>query len=600
MNSTLYYVQLMVERVCVIATLAFVLTRWNWFRELLTYKPEIKIRILSVGMFALIGIIGTYTGIVVNVESEQAAGRVLAINPAEAIINARVLGVAIGGILGGPLVGLASGILAGAHRLALGGFTAIACSVATAWEGLLAGLMAHYWFKKRSLSLYQVAIIGVVAELSQMLIILLLAKPFERAWELVRIISIPMILANSVGLAVFFAILQSVIEREQHAVASFAHNALAIARRTLPYLRKGLTEQSAQKTAEIIRQMTGVAAVSLTDTRVILAFVGKGSEHHIAGTPLKTEATYAVIREGKAYVAVDKQRIGCSQPDCPLEAAIVLPLHQRGEVIGTFKLYFDTPAEITPSQIELTTGLANLFSTQLELARLDQQERLLADAEIRALQAQVNPHFLFNALNTIVALIRREPDLARQTAIQLAQFLRRNILAGHQQWRKMGDEINHIRDYLAIEAVRFRDKFTVSYDIEESALAVAVPPLILLPLVENAIKHGINPLSKKGQLGLTVRDNDKTVTVCISDNGIGMTAQRIEEIFAGKVIPSDQGTGFGLYSVIRRLDGIYGKYAEVSIESELNTGTTVTLTLPIKTGGNNSRRDEDSNEGSNR
>lgn len=582
MKSTLYYSLLMLERVSVIATLAFILTRWTWFRRLLENRSEPRARILSIIMFGLIGIVGTYTGIVVNtIGSDQTANRVAAISATEAIINARVLGVAIGGVVGGPLVGFASGVIAGAHRYALGGFTASACSLATAWEGLLAGILAHHLFKGRVLSIWQVCLIGVAAEISQMVIILLVAKPFDRAWELVEIIGVPMIFANSLGLAVFFAILQSVARREQEAVASFAQTALSIADQTLPHLRNGLNADSARQTAQIIHQMTGVAAVALTDTKNILAFVGIGDDHHIAGTLLKTEATHSVIREGRAHVAEDKQEIGCSHPGCLLAAAVVLPLRQRGEVIGTLKLYFDTLADITPSQIELATGLANLFSTQLELARLEEQERLLADAEIKALQVQVNPHFLFNALNTIVALIRKEPSLARQIATQLGQFLRSNILAGNQRWRTLGEEVNHIRDYLAIEAVRFRDKLFVNYDVDTNALQILVPPLILLPLVENSIKHGIAPLSRSGQLWLTVVVSGSQVIVTIRDNGRGMDLKRLEAIQSGKVPDTEHGTGFGTYSVIRRMAGVYGSRAKVEIKSEFEQGTIVTLHFPI-------------------
>lgn len=591
MDSTLLYIGLLIERVSVIATLAFVLTRWTWFRELLANKLEFKARLLFVCLFGLIGIIGTYNGVVVNTGgANHSFGNVAKMNSTEAIINARMLGVAIAGILGGPSMGLASGILAGLHRYALGGFTALACSLATVWEGLLAGLITHYWFKNRQLSLWQVILIGLLAEISQMIIILIVAKPFETALSLVKIIGVPMIVANSIGLAVFFAILQSVTQREQEAVASFAHTALEIAHQTLPHFRNGLTEDSARNTALIIQRMTKVTAVALTDTRMILAFVGKGSDHHVAGSPLKTEVTYSVIREGKSDVAEDKQKIGCSHQNCPLEAAIVLPLRQHGEVIGTLKLYFDTSAEITPSQIELMTGLANLFSTQLELARIEEQERLLTEAEIKALQAQVNPHFLFNALNTIVALIRKEPPLARQIAIQLGQFLRRNILAGQQQWRTLGDELDHIRDYLAIETVRFRDKLSVHYDIEESALSVPMPPLILLPLVENAIKHGIAPLNRPGQLGLRVTIHGNFVTVSIQDNGVGMETPNFEDVDFPKLSPTEQGTGFGIYSVIRRMAGIYGSSATVCVESKIQKGTAVTLNFPIKITANYRRK----------
>lgn len=582
MNLILYLSGILIEKISVIVTVAFILTRFTWFRKLLDGKLGTNGKYLTVLFFSSLGILGTYTGIVVNPEDLGFPKSLNGLGYNEAIVNARVVGVAIGGMLGGPYVGFITGLIAGTHRYFLGGFTDIACSISTVFEGLLAGLVAKYVLNYRQATITESFIIGFLAECCQMVIILIIAKPFDKALHLVQLIGLPMILANSVGIAIFIAIVQNVLQKEQEVSANFALKALLIADKTLPYLRKGLTIDSAEKAAGIILKETGVAAVALTDHHQILAFAGLGSDHHKPKSPIITDATRVVLKNGQSCLAKSKAAIGCTNRACPLNSAIILPLKPHNQVIGTLKLYFSQEGDVSLSLLSLADGLANLFSTQLELARLDEQQRLLADAEIKALQAQINPHFLFNSLNTIVALIRRNPDLARKISINLGQFLRSNINAGHQRWRTLADELTHIKDYLAIEQVRFSDKLNVEYDIDEDILTTLVPPLILLPLVENAFKHGFSTQNNYELIRIKVKKTDiNTIIINVCDNGIGMSSEMIKNIYEHKRLESKTGTGLGLYSVIKRLKSIYHGKASLNIDSTIGKGTCVTLTLPI-------------------
>lgn len=153
--------------------------------------------------------------------------------------------------------------------------------------------------------------------------------------------------------------------------------------------------------------MTETDAVSLTDTEKILAHVGDGTDHHIPSKSLITGLSKQVLMSGKIMKAHSKGEINCSVAHCPLEAAIVLPLTSNGQTIGTLKMYFNSPVGLSRVEEELAEGLAMLFSTQLELGEAETQSRLLKDAEIKALQAQVNPHFYLTLL--IPSLFYAEP-----------------------------------------------------------------------------------------------------------------------------------------------------------------------------------------------
>lgn len=241
-----------------------------------------------------------------------------------------------------------------------------------------------------------------------------MAKPFSDAWTLVSIIGIPMILVNGSGTFIFLSIIQSIIRKEERARALETHRVLMIADQTLPFFRQGLNESSCKSVAAIIHRQTGTDAVSLTDNEKILAHVGAGADHHIPSESLITGLSKRVIKTGHIMKATSKAEIECTHDPCPAHAAIVLPLTSNGKTIGTLKMYFKSPSGLSRVEEELAEGLAMLFSTQLELGEAELQSKLLKDAEIKALQAQVNPHFLFNAINTISALCRTDVEKTRK------------------------------------------------------------------------------------------------------------------------------------------------------------------------------------------
>lgn len=567
----------MVERLGIIVTIAFVLTRFPFFRDMI-YQEQLdrKQQFTAILFFGFFGIIGTYSGLTLSTESLHFSSWTAGLNHDEAIANSRVVGVVIAGLLGGYKVGIGAGIIAGLHRFTLGGFTGISCGLAAIIAGVLAGLFHR---KNKHVRLQSAFFIGALAEAVQMLIILLISRPFEKAWTLVEIIGVPMILANGIGSALFLLIIKSVINEEERMGAIQAQKTLRIAEKTLSHLRNGLSQDSAKAVCHILHNEIRTSAVSMTNTKEILAHVGLGYGHHQVGSPIQTQITQSAIQKGETIVA-DKTAIQCREKSCPLGAVVVAPLQQRGETIGTLKFYFRSEKEITPVIMELVSGLSSLLSNQLEIADVDRAYQLAKEAEIKALQAQISPHFLFNTLNTILSLIRLDPMKARKLLVSLSHFLRQNLSVTTQSLTTLEQELKHVKAYLAIEEARFANKLSVIYDIEESTLLQNIPPLTLQPIVENAIKHGFKDKEKNCFIYISTKKGPTHIQVTIEDNGEGIPQERIEQLLA-QPISSEIGSGVALYNVNRRLSYVFGEKTTLQINSTLQQGTSIQFLIPI-------------------
>lgn len=556
----------MIGRLGIFAIVLILLMRFEVVKKLVTGKVSHFEKLALSVIFGVFGIAGTYLGVPVQ----------------NAIANSRVVGVALGGILGGPLVGLFAGLIAGGHRFLtdINGFTAVACGIATVVEGF-AGSVIYRRLKRRPFDAGAAFLSGIAVEALQMLIILLLAKPFDAALSLVKVIAVPMIVVNSLGLAVFVEMVSSVSKEQERVGAYQAQTALKIALKTLPYLRGGLKETSAAETARIILGMTDLDAVAITDETRILAHVGAEQDHHKPGDDILTLATKKSLESGSIQVPATRNEISCSYAKCRLASAIIVPLKRREKIVGTLKMYRLKENGISALDMELANGLAHLFSNQLELAEVENQRKLVADAEIRALQSQINPHFLFNAINTIVSYTRTDPGTASDLLIKLAEFFRKNINPGTENV-PLSTELEHCKAYMAIETARFEDRVSVSFDIDSGVQDCKLPPLILQPLVENALKHGILPKEEGGEISIHAHPENGFVRISVHDNGVGMTPEQIQALFSEKPRQANQnGLGIALRNVKMRLAALYGVERPLTIESEPKKGTTVSFVVPL-------------------
>jgi len=548
----------LIYRVGFMIMLALIFSRARAFRNIFSKEAQsMKDKVLMATFFGALSIVGTYTGIEVQ----------------GAISNTRVIGAAVGGLLGGPFVGVLAGAIGGGHRflIDIGGFTSVSCAVATIFEGLIAGLF-HKRFKQNKDPVFFAIAVGIVIEAFQMLVILVAAKPYEAALDLVKIVGVPMIINNAIGIGVFIMIIENIRTISSIEATYRAKQSLLIAGKTLQYFKNGLNQKSAQNSAEVIYKSGDFDAVAITDKTHILTHIGEGADHHLAGQICKTKVTLDALVTGEMSIAQDRRGIGCDDSTCKLSSAIVMPLHDGLETMGALKLY-KTNNNIMDQDIELAKGLGNIFSSQLELQRLEVSAMQTMKAEMRALQAQINPHFLFNAINTIVSLVRTSPESARELLIHLSDFFRMNM-QNSKELITVREEIQRIEAYLQIEEARFGDKLKVVYELE-GALKDEIPPLIIQPLVENAVKHGINKSISGGTVRICVSDQVDSLKITVADDGIGMTNEKLEEI---QEYSEESGIGFS--NVYRRLKTFYGGKAKVSIESKVGQGTTIDVVIP--------------------
>jgi two-component system, LytTR family, sensor kinase len=216
-----------------------------------------------------------------------------------------------------------------------------------------------------------------------------------------------------------------------------------------------------------------------------------------------------------------------------------------------------------------------IFNSVRIQIKLEEQERLLLHARMEALQNQVNPHFLFNTLNSISSLVRFDPDMAREVIFKLATILRR-LLSASEAFAPLRDEFEFIDNYLDIEVVRFgRDKLRVVKELDPASLDVVVPSMLLQPLVENSIKHGLGPKVDGGSIYLRSRVTESRLIIEVEDDGVGMGAANLETSSGWS------GMGIGMANVSERLQVLYGDAARMTIDSHEGKGTLIRIRLPL-------------------
>ncbi|ELM3617625.1 sensor histidine kinase [Aeromonas sobria] len=546
----------LLQQMSVSLVIAYLFSKSPLLRPLANYSVRLPHKILIYIIFSSFCILGTYVGLDID----------------DAIANTRAVGAVLGGLLGGPLVGFLVGLTGGLHRYTLGGFTDLACAISTTCEGVLGGVV-HWRLMRagRTDALFQPRIAfftTLYAEIMQMLIILLVATPFDKSLLLVRTIATPMILANSCGAALFISMIRDQQQMYEKFSRVFSAKALNIANRTVGIMSQGFTPEASNKIARIIQEETGVGAVAITDTEKLLAFIGTGEDHHLPGTPIASAITMKAIARNKVLFADgNSQPYRCSlSPACQLGSVLVIPLQGDKGVIGTIKLYEPKKRLFLKINHTLGEGIANLLSQQLLAGRLEQHQRLLVQSELKLIQAQINPHFLFNTLNTISAITRRDPDKARDLLLHLSLFFRKN-LKRQSGLATLQEEQEHCQSYLEIELARFGDRLTVINEIPPHLASLRLPSFTLQPLIENAIKHGISTLLEQGRIRLYTEEHPASVTIHVEDN-------------AGTWQARPAGDGLGMTIVDRRLKSAFGERYGVTIACEPEQWTRVSFTIP--------------------
>jgi two-component system LytT family sensor kinase len=349
---------------------------------------------------------------------------------------------------------------------------------------------------------------------------------------------------------------------------------------TLPHMRLGLNEETAARTVQLLHDVMRLQAVAITDREHVLAFTGSGADHHRAGDEVSSLVVRKAMESNQILVTRDSSHFGCS-PDtngeCQLTGAVVAPLSYDGHPVGSLIVYEGAEGTVNDSLIELTKGLGGMLSLQLELAQAHRDARIAETAKLDALRAQINPHFLFNTLNTISMKARTDPEEARRLLVRLSDFLRYAMkYSGHAA--PFGEEYFFVRTYLFLEKARFGDRLKVRYDVDPQCLSFPVPVLTIQPLVENAVKHGIAQRPGGGLVELRARVDPMAgvLRVKVFDNGIGIESDRLSSLMT-----MNGGEISALSNIHERLTRLYGGKASFDISSVPGKGTSVSLGLPV-------------------
>lgn len=533
-----------------IIAIAFFFTKLKRAKDIFTHKKYSKkdVFILSC-FFSILAIIGTYTGA----------------DYRGAIVNVRNIGVVVGGILAGPEVGILAGFIAGLHRLFIDvdPITTIPCATAT----MIGGFITAYLYKKcNEKNFYLYGFLGgFLVENLSMLLILVMGKDFELAKDIVSNIYFPMILANAVGVSIVLLIIQDIIEEKDIIAGKQAKLSLEIANKTLPYFRNG---ESLNEVCKIISDSLGAKAVVITNEKYITASYSTSEDFKIAHTDIKSEVTKKVLRTGKICIigqCDDVKYFQCVTGK--IKSCIISPLLQGDKVSGTLKIYFDTKESVTASNQYLVEGLSLLISTQLELSSVENLKTMAKEAELKALQTQINPHFLFNALHTTSFFVRKDPNKAREIIIDLSTYLRYN-LENACKLVSLEMELEQVKAYFNIEKARFGDKISLNIDVDENVKNINIPSLIIQPLVENSIKHGLLKKREGGFVNIIAKKENKGCLITIEDNGIGIDQKIIDNL-------DDRiDKNIGLKNVHNRIKLIYGKGLVVE---RLENGTKISF-----------------------
>lgn len=534
---------------------ATVLTELRPLRRILKNQDRSLLNQLCLGLiFGLLSVSSTYAGLAYQ----------------GAIVNTRVVSTVAAGLLGGPVSGICAGVISGIHRYFYqpGSFTSLACGIGTVCFGLI-GAACYPRFSRRPRSNSFLAAITVFAELVQAVIILVAAKPFPDALALEKAILLPKMVINSLGLIIFMRVLDRLNRNLTIELVEQQSLALYIAQKCLPYLREGLgNRQALQRAMDTVRENLPDFQVAITDLERVLAASGID----LAGRPLPRFARQAIERNEPAVVRDYRGEDGISGPAD--RAVIAAPLLREERAVGALILIVPLgPNLILEADLRTAESLSQLFSSMLELGELQHEIELRQQAELRALQSQINPHFLFNALNTISALCLTDPNRARETILVLANYFRQT-LSINESFVTLEQELSNVNNYLFLTEARFEGAIHVEQELPGDLTALRLPPLILQPIVENAVRHGGTEVNDR-HVKIRIRQDQERAYIQVSDQGHGFPPQVLERLQN----PQDPGYS-GLFNVRKRLRSIYGSQCEFSIRSG-ETGSTVAFSIPL-------------------
>ncbi|CAH0227448.1 Sensor histidine kinase YehU [Arthrobacter sp. Bi83] len=344
------------------------------------------------------------------------------------------------------------------------------------------------------------------------------------------------------------------------------YNTLHAASKAGQHLRTGLNPAGASKASKQLRALLGCDALAITDVSGVLAWDGAADElrPRLMGlaADVLTGGRTQVINAGE-YPVLSVGRIA---------SAVIAPIRAGSRVVGVVAAFAPSAGA---GLVRATSEVADWVAAQVELAELDASRTLLMEAEVRALRAQISPHFIYNSLNAIASFINTDPTRARELVVEFADFTRYSFRR-HGDFTTLAEELRCIDRYLLLERARFGDRVQVSLRIAPEVLSTVIPFLSLQPLVENAVRHGLEAKEGPGHITIAANDSGAFAEVTIEDDGVGMDPVQLQSMLAGHT----DGEHVGLRNVDARLRQVYGDDHGLVIETAPGEGTLITMRVP--------------------
>jgi two-component system LytT family sensor kinase len=324
-------------------------------------------------------------------------------------------------------------------------------------------------------------------------------------------------------------------------------------------LRAGLDHSTAAKAVRHLRAMVGATGLALVTQDELLALDGAGQHHQ---DQLLAAAQKSVHTRRSIILGMDD--LPCDRVDCAIRGAVIAPLSGAEAVVAAIA---DQPP--APGLVQATLETARWVSTQLAWHELDSSRARLAQAELRALRAQISPHFIYNALGAIASFVRTDPERARELILEFAEFTRYSFRS-HGEFTTLAEELRSIDRYLTLERARFGERLKVRLRIAPEVLPVVLPFLSVQPLVENAVRHGLSAKPGYGTVSIEASDAGAECHITVEDDGVGMDPG----------ILHSRESHIGLSNVDERLRAVFGDGFGLVVETAPDAGTKVSMRVP--------------------
>lgn len=546
----------LILNISLLVLVANLLSKFRLIQSLIVQEiRSVKSQIFLSVIFGGVVILSTYTGIDIGSYS----------------LNTRVIGAMAAGLLGGPIVGLYASLIGAVYVYFFSSPQAFA--MASAFSTMLFGLLGggfYPYFQRGKWKYKDLFLLACFAEICDMVSLLRFTVPVQMALNTILEISIPMIVLNACGILIFISSFNNVFIQQDVERSRQLHQASELMKKCLPQLSSGIEDRESMKRfAEIILEETNWAGVMVTNKTEIIVDCQRESSENLrpeAGIP---DVGIQAMETG-GLETMYRVPAASAWHECMKEYSLVAaPFVIREQVVGSLIVWVRKQWVFRQSELGLLQHLVMLSSYQIALAELERQKAMRQKAEFKALQFQVNPHFLFNALNTISCVCRENPERARELLVILANYFRYNL--NYDAYMvPLEEEMDHVRDYLELEQARFEEKLSVTYDVPEY-MDIEIPTLILQPIVENAVRYGINQEGKRIVL-IQAEETAEGYLVRIRDEGKGIAEDVLEKLMSGKAI----GNSIGLSNVHKRMKSIYGDEQGLHIVSS-SEGTCVEL-----------------------